>query len=382
MTESISPAPPLPVLAEGFPLPLRAEIDLAALRHNVRLLRQQAGRVPLMGVVKADAYGHGVEHVVPVLREEGVRTFAVAHVAEALRLRALGVTESILVFGAPLPGTLATYATHSLDVAVTSAEVAEAVLAHPAPLRVHVKVDTGMHRLGLAPGEAPAILERLEAAEHVAVVGLWTHFATADEEDPSFAQEQMERLEPVLTHVDPTVMVHLANSGALAQIPEAVARRALVRPGGVLYGIPSSKVVARRLDVRPVMRLVSRVVHLQIVPPGETVSYGRTWRAERPTRIATVAAGYADGLPRQLSNRAEVGVRGRRYRIAGRVCMDMFMLDLRAPDGPGAEVEVGDEVVLFGPGGPGLLEVARWAETITYALTAGLTARVPRIPKG
>jgi alanine racemase len=379
MTETA--APPVPTsLEDGLPLPIRAEVRLAALRHNVRVLREQAGRVPLMGVVKADAYGHGVELVVPVLREEGVKIFAVANVPEAIRLRALGVTEPVLVFGAPLPEYLPAYERHDLDVAVTSREAAEAVLAYGGPMRVHVKVDTGMHRLGLAPGEAPSVLARLQAAPHVAVVGLWTHFATADEDDPSFAREQAARLDALLAGVDDTVMVHLANSGALAQVPEAVAGRALVRPGGALYGIPSSRAVAEGLDLEPVMRLVSRVVHLHTVDSGETVSYGRTWRASRPTRIATVAAGYADGLPRALSNRGEVSVRGRRFRVAGRVCMDMLMLDLGPPHGPGAEVEVGDAAVLFGPGGPGVLEVAGWAETITYALTAGLTARVPRVP--
>jgi len=368
-----------PPAVDALPLPIRAEIHLSALRHNVRVLRERAGRAALMGVVKADAYGHGVEHVVPVLREEGIPIFAVASVPEAVRLRALGVTEPVLVFGAPLPEYLPAYAAHDLDVAVTSGETAEAVLAYPAPLRVHVEVDTGMHRLGVPPAEAPAVLARLQATPHVALVGLWTHFATADEPDPSFAREQTARLDALLACVDDTVMVHLANSGALAQVPEAVAGRALVRPGGLLYGIPSSRPVADALPVEPVMRLVSRVVHVQTVAAGETVSYGRTWRAQAPTRVATVAAGYADGLPRQLSGHGAVVVRGRRYPIAGRVCMDMLMLDLGSPGGPGAEVEVGDAAILFGPGGPGLLETAEAAGTITYALTAGLTARVPRV---
>ena len=361
---------------------VRAEIDLGALRHNLRLLRDRAAGAEVMGVVKADAYGHGADLIVPALRAEGVRTFAVASAREAVRLRDLGVTEHILVFAAPLPSDLPVYAAHDLAVTVSSCDVAEAVVAFGEPLRVHIEVDTGMHRVGLHPEEAPGAVRRLREAGHVEVAGLWTHFATADGRDLSFAQEQLRRFEAVVEAVgEPVPALHLANSGALARLPEAVRGRALVRPGGLLYGIPSSEALAD-VDVQPVMRLVARVVHVQTVAPGETVSYGRTWTAERPSRIATLAVGYGDGLPRQLSNRAEVGIGGRRYRIAGRVCMDMTMVDLGAPDGPGAAVQVGDEAVIFGPGGPSAFEVAGWAGTISYALPCGLTARVPRVPVG
>ena len=365
-----------------LPVPVRAEIDLGALRHNLRMLREQADGAEVMGIVKADAYGHGVEHIVPVLRAEGVRTFAAATLPEAVQLRALGVTEHVLVFAAPLPADLPAYAAHGLDVTVSSRAVAEAVAAFPGALRVHVKVDTGMHRIGLRPEDAPAALALLRDAPHVEIAGLWTHFATADAHDLSFAREQLARFEAVVRAVgEPVPALHLANSGGLVQLPEAVRGRALVRPGGLLYGALASEALAG-VDLRPVMRLVARVVHLQTVAPGETVSYGRTWTAERPSRIATLSVGYGDGLPRSLSNRGEVGIGGRRYRIAGRVCMDMTMVDLGAPDGPGAGVAVGDEAVVFGPGGPSVFEVAAWAGTISYALSCGLTARVPRVPVG
>lgn len=365
-----------------LPVPIRAEIDLGALRHNVRTLRTQAEEAEVIGIVKANAYGHGVELVVPVLREEGVQTFAVASVPEAVHLRSLGVTETILVFAAPLPDDLAAYAAHGLDVTVSSPAVAAAAAAHPEALRVHVKVDTGMHRIGLHPDEVADALALLRNAPHVEIAGLWTHFAAADDPDLGFAREQLDRFEAVLRAVgEPLPPVHLANSGALFQLPDAVRQRALVRAGGLLYGVPSSETLAD-VDVRPVMRLVARVVHLQTVAAGETVSYGRTWQAERPTRIATLAVGYGDGLPRQLSNRAAFGIDGRRFPVAGRVCMDMTMLDLGAPDGAGAGVTVGDEAVIFGPGGPSAFELAEWAETISYDLPCGLTARVPRAPAG
>lgn len=358
----------------------RAEIDLDALRHNLRYLRRLAGNAELMGIVKANAYGHGVEHIVPVLRAEGVRVFAVANVPEAVRLREIGVTERILVFAAPLPDALPAYAAHDLEVTVSSRAVATAAVALGQPLRAHVKVDTGMGRIGLQPDEVADVMAMLRAAPHVEIVGLWTHFATADEPDTSFAETQIESFERVAAEVgEPLPPLHLANSGALVGFPDAVRGRAFVRVGGLLYGIPSSEVLAERTEVRPVMRLVTRVVHVKTVQPGETVSYGRTWTAEAPTRIATLAVGYGDGLPRGLSNRGEVGIGGRRYPIAGRVCMDFTMLDLGAPDGPGASVNVGDEAVVFGPGGPSAFEAAEAAGTISYALPCGLTARVPRV---
>ena len=361
----------------------RAEIDLDALRYNLRYLRGLAGNAEVMGIVKANAYGHGVEHVVPVLRAEGVQTFAVANVPEAVRLRELGVTEHILVFAAPLPDALPVYAVRDFDVTVSSVAVAEAAVALGQPLRVHVKVDTGMGRIGLQPDEVARVMAMLRSAPHIEIVGLWTHFATADERDASFAEEQTDVFERVVAEVgEPLPPLHLANSGALVQLPEAVRQRAFVRTGGLLYGVPSSDLLVERADVRPVMRLVTHVVHVKTVQPGETVSYGRTWTAETSTRIATLPIGYGDGLPRGLSNRGEVGIDGRRYPIAGRVCMDMTMIDLGAPDGPGAAVSVGDEAVVFGPGGPSAFEAAEAAGTISYALPCGLTARVPRVVDG
>ncbi len=358
-----------------------AEIDREALRANLRSLRSLAGEAEVVGIVKADAYGHGVELVVPVLREEGVSLFAVATVPEGIELRRLGVTERVLVFAAPLPGALPAYAAHGLEATVPSVAVAEAAVALGASLRVHVKVDTGMGRIGLAPKEVAGVLRRLRTAPHVEIAGLWTHFATADEPDAAFARIQLGRFEAVLAEVgEPLPPVHLANTGAVLQLPESVRRRAFVRGGGYLYGLPSSPLIAERADLRPVMRLVTRVVHLKTAAAGETVSYGRTWTASAPARIATLAAGYGDGLPRARSNRGLIGIGGRRYPVAGRVCMDMTMLDLGPPDGPGASVSVGDEAVLFGPGGPSAFEAAEAMGGMAYTLTTGLTARVPRVP--
>jgi len=363
----------------AYPLPIRAELDLRALHYNVRQLKARIGQVPLMAVVKADAYGHGVGHVVPILREVGVGAFGVANVPEAIQLRALGVDEPILVFAQPLPAYLPAFVIHGLDVTVGSEEVAEAVLRSGGPYRVHVKVDTGMHRLGIAPDKAVSVIERLRAARHVALIAVWTHLATADEADLSFAREQIARLDAVVRACAEPVQTHIANSGGVAQLPESVTGRALVRPGGLLYGLPSTPTLAQAVDTRPVMRLVSRVVNVQEIGANETVSYGRTWKADVPTLVATVAAGYADGIPRQLSNRGTVSIEGERYPIAGRICMDMLMVDLGPRSPKNARIRAGQEVVLMGSDGPDAMELAGLADTISYAVPSGLTARVPRL---
>ena len=365
--------------------PLRAEVNLDALRHNVRVLGERAHGAALMAVVKADAYGHGAVPVARVLAEEGVGRFAVANVPEGVELREAGITAPVLVLGAPLPEYLPACARYGLIASVTSPAVAETVVeaaAKAGPLTVHLKVDTGMNRLGVEPEDVPAVLERLRTAPGVEVEGLMTHFATVDRH---YTPEQAARFDALLGRLGAAAppLVHVSNSGTLLALRTATEGRSLARVGGALFGLVSDRVVeAEAADLRPVMRLTSRVVHVQTVAEGEAVSYGRTWTAERATRIAVVAGGYGDGLPRALSNRGAVGVGGRLWPIAGRVCMDMLMLDLGAPDGDGAAVEPGDEAVLFGEGGPSAVRVAEQAGTIAYAITSGLTARVPRVYVG
>lgn len=364
--------------------PTVAEIHVDALRHNARLLQERAAPAPLMGVVKANAYGHGAAGVASILQEEGVRHFAVATVPEALVLRQTGLAAPILVFAAPLPGFLAAYVEHDLEVTVPSRAVAEAVAMTArtvGPLRVHIKIDTGMSRLGLPPDEAEAIVRLLEAAPGVTLAGLWTHLATASDEADAFALEQLERFEPLRQRLGAAFeFIHVAHSGGILHVPPSFGfERALVRAGIALYGLAPPEGTT---GLRPVMRLTSRITHLKTIEAGTSVSYGRRWTAPRRTRLATVGAGYADGFPRLLSNRAEVTIRSRRYPVAGTVCMDMFMVDLGPPGTHNEDIAVGDLVVLFGPGGPTTFEVARWAETITYEICCGVSARVPRLYMG
>lgn len=361
-----------------------AEIRLDRLRHNARLLQRLAGDVPLMAVVKADAYGHGAARVVPVLQDEGIRHFAVATLPEAIALREKGLSDDLLIFAAPRPHHVSHYAQHDLSITISSEAIADCVIAaarQHGPLSVHLKVDTGMRRVGLPVDRAVDVARRLGAAPGVRLVGLWTHLATADT-DATYAREQMARLRPVVDAVgDLFERVHVANSDGLLvlrdQLDIAPRGPALVRAGIALYGMAGDHATAEAAGLRPVLRFTSRVTQIREIPAGASVSYGRLWTSEHPTRIATVAAGYADGYSRLYTNRADVGIRGARFPVVGAVCMDMFMVDLGA-DPAGRSVEEGDEVVLVGEGGPSVYEAAAWAETITYEVCCRVGPRVPR----
>lgn len=368
-------------------MPVTATVDLGALRHNVRALQARADTADLMAVVKADAYGHGALPITRVLREEGVRHFAVARPAEAVQLREAGLSERILVLGAPFPDDLSVYVQHDLDLTVSSVDAAAAACRHgdPAhPLRVHVKVDTGMGRIGLAPDDAPAVLARLSDAPGVRIAGLWTHFATADEPDSAFARTQLARFEAVLDDLPDTVSpehIHVSNTGALLTMGRRIRHlpNALVRTGISLYGWTATAALDPQINLRPVMGLHARVTHVKTVSKGTPISYGAEWRAPRPSRIATLGVGYGDGYPRLCSGRATVRIAGTERPIVGTICMDMCMVDLGPPDDPTAQaVEVGDEATLFGPGGPSLYDVADWADTIPYEICCSLSPRVPR----
>lgn len=370
-------------LTPNDPASAIAEIRLGALRHNLNVLRDRAAGLDIMAVVKADAYGHGADRTSRFLAGEGVTSYAVATLDEALALRMSGLEHRILVFAAPVPEQLEHYAMHDLEVTVTSLEVAGAVIdtaRKAGKLRVHVKVDTGMGRIGLAPAETVEVIRRLERAPSVEIAGIWTHFATSDEPDDPWVREQWRRFRDVATQLRSLpAPLHAANSGGLLCNPVAIDPGVVktVRLGIALYGLYGSPEPEPALGLQPVMRFVTRLTHVKTVAAGTPISYGLSWRAPRETRIGTISVGYADGYGRRLSNRGEVGIGGMRCAVAGRVCMDMTMVDL-GPEGEGPPARVGDEVVLFGDGGPSPFEVARWAETITYEVVCGISARVRR----
>ena len=377
-----SPAPKIETLArlnaDAPEAPTRAEIRLGALRHNLDVFRRKAPASDVMAVVKADAYGHGATRTALALFEEGVTNFAVATVPEGIRLRKAGLEGRILILAAPLPEYLPLYPEHDLDVTVSSPEIAERMTAAgEGPFRAHVKVDTGMGRIGLAPGDLEQVLIDLERSDNVKIDGLWTHLATADDEDPAFSVEQIERFRQAIAPVqDAARRIHVANSAAALRLPESTDfPRSLMRIGIGLYGYSALAGLAEDASLRPVLRMTSRVTQLKWVDPGTSISYGRRWTASRRTRVATVAAGYADGYPRCLTNRGEVTIGNERFPVVGTVCMDMFMVDV----GTTARVALGDEVVLVGPEAPDAFEVAQWAGTIPYEILTSIAARVPRM---
>lgn len=357
--------------------PLRAEVDLEALRQNVGILKRVAGDAELLGVVKANAYGHGDIPIAHELIACGVKRLGVANLMEGIELREAGIEVPVLVLAAPLTHTLSAYARYRLTATVTSLDVCDAIVeevSRSGPLTVHIKVDTGMTRLGLLPEEVPTALETLRNTAGITVEGMLTHYATVDHD---FTLTQTDRFNRVLAGVEDQIpLAHGANSRTLLFTPETVHGNELVRVGGSLFGLIARGITqAAGVDLQQVMRLTSRVVHLRDIEPGTSVSYDRLWTASVPTRIATIAAGYGDGLPRSLANRGEVGIGETRYPIVGQVCMDMFMVEV----GREADVHIGDEVVIFGPGGPTAVEVSVAAETIAYDVTSGLTPRVQRV---
>ncbi len=364
---------------------MTATVDLAAIRHNARMLRDRADGAEVMAVIKADAYGHGILPVARTLHNEGIRYFGVARLAEGIHLREQGHTARILVLGAPMPTQVPRYVDYDLDVTIPSADVAAAVVRHARPdaeIRVHVKVDTGMGRLGLAPDDAPAVVSRLAETPGITLAGLWTHFATADAPGSTFAKTQLERFQTVVDDLGGSVEhVHAANTGALLTIGEPAHdfSPSLVRSGIALYGLAATPELATRLDLRPAMELTARVTQLKTVPAGTPISYGARWKAPRRTRIATLGVGYGDGYPRHCSGRASVRLGDTSCPVVGTICMDMCMVDLGPPDRPPAlNVEVGDEAILFGPSGPTVYDVAQWSETIPYEICCGVSPRVPR----
>jgi len=362
--------------------PTVAEIDLGAVQRNLGRVRQAIGpAVGVFGVVKADAYGHGA---VPVARalEPLCEALAVSLVEEGLELRAAGIRSPILVLGAYYNRHQDEVVSERLTPVVYDREQLERFAAAGKRLGrrvdVHLKVDTGMSRLGVTPAELGATLARVAELPQLRLVGLCTHFASADVEETAATDSALGRFRTALDQARgqgfAALTRHAANSAAAVRFPEA--RFDAVRPGLALYGAMPSPVV-RLAGLEGALALRTRIMAIREIPAGTTVSYGGTWRAARPTRVATLPIGYADGYPRHVQA-AEVLVMGRRVPIIGAVCMDMLMID--ATDLP--EVALDGPVTLIGRDGGEEITVddmARWAGTISYEILCGISKRVPRV---
>nr|C6E5Z6.1 RecName: Full=Alanine racemase [Geobacter sp. M21] len=375
--------------------PTVVEIDLAALRHNFSLVQK---RVPegcgLLAVVKADAYGHGFQYVSEELEKLGVDAFAVAFLAEGVQLRMSGITRPVLILGGIYPGEERRLIGLNISTALFSLEQAAALDQAALEIKcyrkahIHLKVDTGMGRLGVPYHEVPEFLAKLKQFKNLELEGIFSHFASADELDPegiAFTRLQAERFNAAVEEARrqgyAPSYVHVANSAAI--LAQDLPYCNLARPGIILYGALPSGDFEGQVPSQPVMRLKSRVAMLKWVEPGTSISYGRRYVATERALIASVPVGYADGYCRSLTNKGEALIRGQRAKVAGTVCMDWIMLDVTNVKG----VAVGDDVTLLGPDPMGdcisAEEMAEKAGTIPYEVLCGIaTRRVRRVYLG
>jgi alanine racemase len=370
---------------EAVMRPTLAEINLEAIRHNVRQIRNAVSpSTYITAIVKANAYGHGASKVSSAALAAGANGLGVALPEEGAELRENGFTVPIFVIGLTLPEQAELLVAYNLVATVSTLETAQA-LADAAgrigrPAEIMLKIDTGMGRVGIHPEEALNFLQRICAIPGLNLRGVFTHLATADAGDKDYANKQLHLFTAALNQIDQAGLslewISAANSATIIDL--AYGHFNMVRPGIILYGLPPSQEMRRDLNLMPAMQFKTRVVYIKEVPPGTKVGYGSTHTTLRTTLLATLPVGYADGYSRHLSNKASVLIGGRRCPVVGRVCMDQIIADL----GPGSDTKIGDEAVLFGRQGGAeipVTELADLAGTINYELVCAISSRVPRI---
>lgn len=366
--------------------PTRCLIDREALRWNFRQIRAKVGsRIKIVSMVKANGYGHGAALVAATLAEEGSDAFGVATLEEALELRRAGIRCPIIVLAGTYTEELDQYIEKNLIPVVHDLALLkrmEATLRDlGTTLPVHLKIDTGMGRIGLLATEIDAWVADVKRLKALKVEGVFSHFSHAESVEGDYTKNQLRLFQRTINRlrsegvVPP--LVHLANSAATISLPLAYFN--MVRPGLMLYGLYPSSAMTRQITLRPVLSWETRILQLKKLPPGASISYGQTFITRRHSLIATLPVGYADGYPRLLSNRGEVLVRGQRAAIVGRVCMDLTMIDVTDIGG----IDEEDVVVLLGRQGESEIsadELAARSNTISYEILTSIGARVPRIP--
>ncbi|MHB2154990.1 alanine racemase [Calditrichota bacterium GD2] len=366
--------------------PTRAYIDHRNLIHNLTLIQKAVAPATVMGVVKAEAYGHGSIEAARTLLANGVNYLGVAFPEEGIQLRKAGIDVPILVFGAHLPHFFPQFLDYKLDITLTDAEQLEPLRAlsrkYGLRPRVQIKIDTGMGRVGFLFDRQQDLIFKIIEEPAWQVVGVYSHLSSADEEDTTFTLQQIKefsRIKSVIQQKYPELnaLFHLANSAAIMRFKESYFD--MVRPGVMLYGNPPSPAFNLQWPLKEVMAFKSKLTLIKKLDAHQPVSYNRRYYTPRPTYIGLVPAGYADGYNRKFTNRGQVLIRGKRYPVVGTVCMDQFLVDL----GPRLNgVKVGDEVVLFGKQETAhikIIEIAEKLETIPYEVTCWVSGRVPRI---
>ncbi|MEQ1793513.1 MAG: alanine racemase [Nitrospira sp.] len=364
--------------------PTFATVDLSALTHNLTQLRQRLSPgCAIMAVVKANAYGHGAIEISRSLIAQGVARIAVVSLDEGIALRSAGIAVPIVMLGPLFSEQIRDVIAHRLTPVVSDRALlpmlAHATASLPIPYPVHLKVETGMGRLGLAAEELLAVFDAGQWPASLTTEGLMTHFADADGETDSQTEQQLARFQNVVTGITARglriPLIHAANSGAAVRYPES--HYSLIRPGIMLYGYHTLPTSIPAPDLKPVLSLQSCIAQIRTIQTGSTISYNATFVARRTTRVAVLPIGYADGYNRRLSNRGEVLVRGQRARVIGLVCMDMVMIDVTEIQG----AAVGDEVILIGRQGTDQItaaDLANWTGTIPYEILCALGPRIPR----
>ena len=363
--------------------PTYVEVNLTRLEENLAAIRARVSPAKVMLVLKANAYGHGLSVVARHLADKA-DYIAVAVLEEGILLRQAGIQTPILVLGGVWERQIPEFIRHRLTLTASSVERLEQIDRAAEAMKtraiVHLKIDTGMERIGVHYYSAHTLQEAALRCRHVEVEGIYSHFANSDAADLSHARLQLERFQEVLRFYErrslPFPMRHMANSGAVLQLPEAFFD--MVRPGILFYGVYPSEEVPHTVKVRPALSWKSKVVYFKVTKPGHPVSYGSTWQSDKMVRLVTVPVGYGDGYFRSMSNRAEVIIRGKKYRQVGRICMDQIVVNLEW-----GTAYHGDEVILVGEAESGekitVEDLARWAGTITDEVLTNINTRVPRV---
>ncbi|MBZ0265613.1 alanine racemase [bacterium] len=366
--------------------PTHLRIDLNALTHNLRIVREHAKDSQIMAILKADAYGHGLLPAAKKFADLGVNYFGVAFLEEGVELRRAGIEAPILVLGGLVGNQVKHFLDYHLDMTASSLYKAEQISREAQRMnrtaRVHLKIDTGMNRIGVRVSNGAGFALDVARMPNIDLVGIFTHFVRAQGPDLELANRQFELFSELLNELRKKgiefPLVHAANSSALFNLPHAHFN--LVRPGLSLYGVPPGAHLYGKWKLKPAMSIVSETVYFKGIRKGSGVGYMHTWEAPRDGWLATLPLGYGDGYPRMLSNRADVLIRGKRYPVVGNISMDQAMVWLGDD-----EVGVGEEVVLIGSQGEENItvwELAKKAETIAYEILCGWTPRVPRIYEG
>jgi len=363
--------------------PTRAEISLAAMRHNVEFVRSIVGKKKILAVVKSNGYGHGMIESATAFTKAGVDYLGVACIEEGIALRNAAIKLPILVFGGLLEAQLALYLKHYIEITASSPskieQIDQAAKAVGHRARIHLKIDTGLERIGVHYYSAAGLFEAALNAKHCDVVGVYSHFADVKANDLTLSKLQLERFLAAIDYytvrAKTPVIRHIAASGGVLHFPESYLD--MVRPGLMLYGVTPEAGGIPHPHLMPAMALKSKIVYFKVVKSGAGVSYGHRWHAPTDTRIVTVPIGYGDGYTRQFSNVAPALIRGKRYQVVGSVCMDQLMVDIGQGEGFN-----GDDVVLFGRQAAELISVEELAgliNTTPHEVLVLLNQRVPRI---